>query len=391
MRALFVSPFYYDSLPLLSCVMSSPLHRYQQDLLRSDFIADASQALAIKKLQDLFERLSLQAQAPSLGARLVRTWHRLLKHPQVPVKGLYFWGGVGRGKTYLMDVFFDELPFEQKMRTHFHRFMRRVHQELTELKGEKNPLIKVAERLSLEARVICFDEFFVTDITDAMILAGLLEALFERGVTLVATSNIVPAGLYQNGLQRDRFLPAIALLQQHTEVVNIDGGIDYRLRALQQAALYYAPLTAAADASLEACFLRLAPDAQAIASDVALTVEGRTIVARKVADDVAWFDFFALCDGPRSQRDYIEIAREYHAVVVSNVPLLGQSNDDQARRFIYMVDEFYDRGVKLVISAAEPIVALYSSQGRLTFEFERTQSRLLEMQSEAYLALAHKA
>ena len=371
--------------------MSSPLQRYQQDLLRADFIADESQALAIAKLQDLFERLCQRMQPPSLGESIQRRWNEGLQKPQTPVRGLYFWGGVGRGKTYLMDVFYDELPFEQKMRTHFHRFMRRVHQELTELKGEKNPLVKVAERLSREARVICFDEFFVTDITDAMILAGLLEALFARGVTLVATSNIVPAGLYPNGLQRDRFLPAIALLQRHTEVANIDGGIDYRLRALQQAALFYSPLTPNAETSLNECFLRLAPDAQAIVSDVALTVEGRTITARKVADDVAWFDFYALCDGPRSQRDYIELAREYHAVVVSNVPLLGVGNDDQARRFIYMVDEFYDRGVKLVISAAKPIVQLYCPQGRLTFEFERTQSRLLEMQSEAYLALAHKA
>ncbi|MDZ7924810.1 MAG: cell division protein ZapE [Marinagarivorans sp.] len=371
--------------------MPSPLQRYQQDLLQPDFMADASQALAIAKLQDLFERLCSQSRPLNLAVRMQRAWSIWVKKPQLPVKGLYFWGGVGRGKTYLMDIFFETLPFEQKMRTHFHRFMRRVHQELNELKGEKNPLIKVAERLSREARVICFDEFFVTDITDAMILAGLLTALFERGVTLVATSNIVPTGLYQNGLQRARFLPAIALLQQHTEVVNIDGGIDYRLRALQQAALYYSPLTPEADAQLVECFLRLAPDAQAIVSDVALTVEGRTIMARKVADDVAWFDFYALCDGPRSQRDYIELAREYHAVVVSNVPLLGQGNDDQARRFIYMVDEFYDRGVKLVISAAEPIVALYSPEGRLRFEFERTQSRLLEMQSEDYLALAHKA
>jgi cell division protein ZapE len=205
-----------------------PSARYQQDLEQATFVADSSQAAAVAKLQCLFEQLCVPPKRS--------LFDKLLSRPLTPIRGLYFWGGVGRGKTYLMDVFYEALPFEQKMRTHFHRFMRRVHQELSLLKGEKNPLIKVAERLALEARVVCFDEFFVTDITDAMILAGLLEALFERGVTLVATSNIEPQGLYNNGLQRERFLPAIKLLQQYTEVINVDGGIDYRLRALQQAA-----------------------------------------------------------------------------------------------------------------------------------------------------------
>lgn len=360
----------------------TPMERYQQDLAREDFVCDAAQLEAIDHLQVLYERLLIPTH--------YSLWARLRKRPKLPVRGLYFWGGVGRGKTYLMDVFYDALPFEQKMRTHFHRFMRRVHHELTQLNEQKNPLEQVADVIATETRVICFDEFFVTDITDAMILAGLLEALFARGVTLVATSNIEPQGLYRDGLQRARFLPAIDLLLQHTQVVNVDGGVDYRLRALQQAALFYAPLNTDANSAMVECFLRLAPDHQSIKHNVALVIEGREVAARQLADDVVWFEFAALCDGPRSQRDYIEVAREYHAVLVSNVPQFGLASDDQARRFIYMVDEFYDRNVKLVLSAAAPIVDLYNPGGRLAFEFERTQSRLLEMQSEHYLAQPHK-
>lgn len=359
-----------------------PLLRYQNDLQGEGFVADASQKHAIECLQSLFERVQV---APSYSWR-----QKLLGKKLEPVRGLYFWGGVGRGKTYLMDIFYDELLFEQKMRTHFHRFMRRVHDELASLGEVKNPLLIVADRIAADARVLCFDEFFVTDITDAMILAGLLDALFDRGVTLVATSNIEPEGLYKDGLQRARFLPAIDLLMQHTQVVNVDGGVDYRLRALQQAALYYAPANIDAHNALKACFDRLAPDDHHIEEGIEVIIEGRGIHATQVAGDVIWFDFEAICDGPRSQRDYIELAREYHAVIVANVPVLGVGNDDQARRFIYLVDEFYDRNVKLVVSAAEPIASLYASSGQLTFEFERTQSRLLEMQSEEYLARAHK-
>ncbi|MGB0732897.1 MAG: cell division protein ZapE, partial [Pontibacterium sp.] len=312
------------------------------------------------------------------------------KKVKTPVKGLYFWGGVGRGKTYLMDTFYDSLPFEQKMRTHFHRFMQRVHQELKALDGTPNPLIKIAEKYAQETRIICFDEFFVTDITDAMILGGLLEELFANGVSLVATSNIVPDGLYKDGLQRARFLPAIALLNQHTEVLNVDGGVDYRLRALEQAELYHHPLDAQADESLEKSFVSLIGAGSAINTDEAIEVNGRAITARKVCEDIVWFEFSALCEGPRSQNDYIELSKLYHAVLVSNVPQLGKSNDDAARRFINMVDEFYDTGVKLIVSAEKPISEIYS-EGRLEFEIARTQSRLLEMQSHEYLARAHRA
>lgn len=367
----------------------TPLERYQADLGKADFSFDAAQQAAVEQLQDLYERL-LAARAPvqqTLARRLLARFAS--PAPVVPERGLYFWGGVGRGKTYLMDAFYDSLPFEQKMRAHFHRFMQRVHKELKLLKGEKDPLDIIALKLSGEAQVICFDEFFVSDIADAMILAVLFEQLFQRGVTLVATSNIIPNDLYKDGLQRSRFLPAIALLNEHTQVINVDGGVDYRLRTLEQAELYHYPLDAGADISLQQSFTRLNPDAEHIEEAAELDIEGRPIVARCVSDDVAWFDFTALCDGPRSQNDYIELARIFHAILISDIPRMSVANDDQARRFINLVDEFYDRNVKLVVSAAVPLEQLYSG-GRLEFEFQRTQSRLLEMQSHDYLAKEHR-
>ena len=348
-------------------------------------MADAAQRLAVEKLQSVYEQLIAVSEVKSgLFDRL-----RGRSPRQLPVKGLYFWGGVGRGKTYLMDNFYESLPFEQKMRVHFHRFMRRVHRDLTQYSGVKNPLEKVAEGIARDARVICFDEFFVSDITDAMILGGLMEQLFARGVTLIATSNIVPDKLYTNGLQRQRFLPAIALVKQHCEVVNVDSGTDYRLRALEQAELYHSPLDEQAEVSLHRTFDSLVPARDEVREDVALEVEGRDIACRYVGEDVAWFDFMALCDGPRSQNDYIELAREFHAVLISDVPQLGRDNEDQARRFISLIDEFYDRNVKLAMSVAVPLEAFYRG-GNLAFEFERTLSRLLEMQSHDYLARAHR-
>ncbi|WP_206019887.1 cell division protein ZapE [Pseudomaricurvus alkylphenolicus] len=370
----------------------TPLERYQKDLQREGFNHDPAQEMAVRHLQDLYDRLVADwqvEQRPSGGliSRLKQAFSG--PSPRKLQKGLYFWGGVGRGKTYLMDNFYESLPFKQKMRAHFHRFMRRVHQELKSLDGQKNPLETVADRLANEARVICFDEFFVSDITDAMILANLIQALFDRGVSLVATSNIVPDGLYKDGLQRARFLPAIDMLNQHTLVVNVDGGVDYRLRALEQAELYHFPLDDAADASLLKSFESLVPDKEEIRANVDIEVEGRPIQARFEAEDVAWFDFMALCDGPRSQNDYIELAKEFHAVLVANVPELNRDTDDQARRFINMVDEFYDRNVKLIISAQKPLAEIYAG-GKLNFEFERTTSRLLEMQSHDYLAEPHR-
>lgn len=371
----------------MSTLPLSPLQRYLRDLDKEGFIEDSAQRMAVEKLQQLYEALIADE---ALRAKQASSWFgkfRSKKHE--PVKGLYFWGGVGRGKTYLMDNFYESLPFDRKLRIHFHRFMQRVHSELKTLTDQSDPLLVVADRLAAETRIICFDEFFVSDIGDAMILAGLMEALFERGVSLVCTSNIIPDGLYKDGLQRARFLPAIALVNKHTEVVNVDGGTDYRLRTLQQAELYHHPLDEQAIRNLEKYFTQLAVEAGS-SKGLELSVNGRTLKAERHADDIVWFDFKELCDGPRSQNDYIELAREFHAVILSNVPSMGSENDDQARRFINLIDEFYDRNVKLIVSAETAIHELYNG-GRLNFEFERTESRLLEMQSEEYLASEHRA
>ena len=366
----------------------TPFERYQADLLRPDFSRDAAQQNAVEHLQRLYDRL-VAAESKGQRKNALASWVEKLGRPKPvePIRGLYFWGGVGRGKTYLMDTFFESLPFSRKLRAHFHRFMQRVHRELKALAGAKNPLQLIADRLAQEARVICFDEFFVSDIADAMILGGLFEALCHRGVTFVATSNIEPDGLYKDGLQRSRFLPAIALLKRHTLVLNVDGGTDYRLRALEKAELYHVPLGAAADQLLLQNFRALAPETGM--ADQLLDIEGRAIHARYVADDVVWFDFAELCDGPRSQNDYIELARQYHAVLLGGVPQLTEQKEDQARRFINLIDEFYDRNVKLVLTAAVPLLELYTGV-RLRFEFERTKSRLLEIQTHEYLAREHK-
>ncbi len=368
----------------------SPRERYQQDLQSGVIQPDATQAKTMEAFEALYLQLMEREQRSWLAAIGKQLSSLLFSSGHNSIKGLYLWGGVGRGKTYLMDIFFESLPFQQKMRTHFHRFMKRVHAELKTLKNQTNPLDIVADRLAKEARVLCFDEFFVSDITDAMILANLLDGLFKRDVVLITTSNIPPKDLYKDGLQRARFLPAIDLLERYTQVKNVDGGVDYRLRALKQAQLFYSPNNDAAKSGLHNFFKGLVPDPNAVSKSDAIEIEGRNIPIVREADDVVWFDFYALCDGPRSQSDYIEIAREYHAVIVENVPLFKGQNDDQARRFIYMVDEFYDRHVKLIMSAEAPIHELYQ-EGRLGFEFERTISRVQEMQSEEYLAREHRA
>jgi cell division protein ZapE len=378
----------------------SPMARYRADLARDDFHHDPAQERAVEHLQRLHDELVANPRpvprgtvaGKGLTSRMAGLFGRRARRedtaPAVPeVDGLYVWGGVGRGKTYLVDAFYESLPFPDKMRTHFHRFMQRVHNELVHYKGEKNPLRLIATKFAAEARVICFDEFFVKDITDAMILANLLEALFENGVVLVATSNIVPDDLYRDGLQRSRFLPAIELIKRHCEVVNVDSGIDYRLRALERAEIFHAPLDEDAEAELARSFREIAGhDGEPSAP---IEVNHRVLRTRRLHDDVVWFEFRELCDGPRSQNDYIELAREFHSVLVSNVTRMNGATDDQARRFINMVDEFYDRGVKLLMSAEAPAESLYTD-GRLAFEFRRTLSRLQEMQSREYLALPHK-
>ncbi|KJG10498.1 cell division protein ZapE [Photobacterium kishitanii] len=370
----------------------TPLNKYHADLQRLDFFADPAQAQAVTHLNDLYHRLI----APVAPLPATTEWQRLWSATKtlfqttttqadiVPVTGLYFWGGVGRGKTYLVDTFYDCLPIERKMRIHFHRFMYRVHQQLQLLDGTEDPLEHVADNFKQQTDIICFDEFFVSDITDAMILATLLDALFRRGITLVATSNIAPDCLYRNGLQRARFLPAIALIEQHCLVVNIDAGIDYRLRSLAQAEIYYSPLGPQADANLARYFEQLSFEPRYYAKDI--IINQRPITTQREASGVVQFSFHQLCQTARSQNDYIEIAQLYHTVLIADVMVMKEQ--DAARRFIAMVDEFYERNVTVIISAAVPLIELYT-EGRLLFEFERCCSRLIEMQSEQYLARAH--
>ncbi len=354
---------------------------YELSLRREGHVRDPAQLDVIARLEDLQQRIV--AQPPRKGG--LRTMF-LRSRPRAPVRGLYLWGGVGRGKTFLMDLFYDTLAIRQKRRVHFHRMMHDVHDRMQALSFVENPLDKVAQQIALETRVLCFDEFFVSDIGDAMILGGLLEGLFTRGVTLVATSNCMPDDLYRDGLQRQRFLPAISLLHEHTDVVNLDGNTDYRLRLLQKAGTYLSPNDAAAADKLRHFFDEAA--STQIDADIDLDINGRPVRAHRCAKGIAWFDFDAICDGPRSQADYIEIARWYPSVVVSGVPQFDATRDDQARRFIALVDEFYDRRVKLVLSAAAAVNELYAGE-RVRLEFQRTRSRLEEMQSHDYLAAPH--
>lgn len=367
--------------------MATPWERYQDALKGSGFVEDDAQREAVAHLQSLFDRLLVSQPPATTGVR--GFWNRLRGVSPEPETGLYLWGGVGRGKTWLMDTFFDALPIEDKRRLHFHRFMREVHGRLGRLRDEANPLDRVAAEWAGETRLICFDEFYVSDIADAMILGNLLHGLFERGVTLVATSNIPPERLYEDGLQRERFRPAIELIQRHCEVLNVDGGTDYRLRTLEQAEIFYDAGASGVDEALERDFDRLVPDAASARRDDVLAIEGREVPVRRAADGVVWFRFDAICDGPRGQADYIEIARCYHTVVIDGVPVFDWQRENQARRFISLVDEFYDRGVKLILAAAAPVEELYQGE-RLGFEFERTRSRLIAMRSHDYLAAPHQ-
>lgn len=355
---------------------------YRAECARLGYAEDEAQQQIVARLDDL--RARLLAPAPKTG--LLRG---LLsrKRGRQGQRGLYIWGGVGRGKTWLMDLFFQSLPFKNKQRSHFHRFMQSVHDELKKYPDEPNPLERVADKIASRARLICFDELFVSDIADAMLLGTLFGALFERGVTLVATSNVAPDDLYKGGLQRARFLPAIRLLKEHTEVVHMAPGADYRLRMLERATTWFDTSDPEHAQRLEDLFVEVAGEPGRSGST--LTINHRRLHAHRQADDVIWFTFEELCEGPRSQSDYIELARCYHTVFLSDVPVLMPEHENAARRFISLVDEFYDRAVKLVVSAAAPIQTFYRGS-KLTFEFERTTSRLIEMQSQAYLAREHK-
>lgn len=366
----------------------TPLERYQNDIAENGFQRDEAQHQAVAALDKLYHAI---VDFQSTPTPQLSKWQKLMgkKAPTPkPPKGLYFWGGVGRGKTYLMDAFFDALPTERKMRVHFHRFMYRVHDELKRLGDVENPLSSVAEKFKKEADVVCFDEFFVSDITDAMILATLLQEMFKRQMVLVATSNIEPQNLYRNGLQRARFLPAIDMILQRCDVLNVDSGVDYRLRTLEQAEIYHHPLDEQATLNLNKYYQQLAGERKSVAHQI--EINHRHIDVIEASDGVLHASFAQLCQTMRSQNDYIELSRIYHTVLLADVKQMSGKIDDAARRFIALVDEFYERNVKLIVSAEVPMDSLYT-QGQLEFEFKRCLSRLTEMQSHEYLTREHLA
>ncbi|TFZ00726.1 cell division protein ZapE [Ramlibacter henchirensis] len=353
---------------------------YEAELKARGYESDPAQLRAVEALDRCAQEWAEFKEQRS------NVFKKLINRPDIP-RGVYMWGGVGRGKSFLMDCFFNAVPLRRKTRLHFHEFMREVHRELTELQGTVNPLDALGERIAKRFRLICFDEFHVADITDAMILHRLLQALFDNGVGFVTTSNFRPDDLYPNGLHRDRILPAIALLNEKLEVVNVDNGIDYRRRTLEHLKLYHTPLGAQADAEMSRAFDELA---EAHYEDPTLHIEQREIRARRRAGGVVWFDFRTLCGGPRSQNDYLEIATQFHTVLLSDVPYMPVNLASEARRFTWLVDVLYDRRVKLIMSAAVAPEALYT-EGPLAHEFPRTVSRLNEMQSAEFLAEEHRS
>ncbi|WP_114152016.1 cell division protein ZapE [Chromobacterium haemolyticum] len=359
----------------------SPKAWYQAASEKPGFIHDEAQAAAIEELDLLWHQLV------EFKNKRNRFLGRSLRSPDVP-KGLYFWGGVGRGKSFLMDAFYACVPYRRKRRIHFHNFMAEVHRELRALAGSKDPLLAYADKIARDTRLLCFDEFHVSDIADAMMLGRLLSALFERGVVLVTTSNYAPDGLYPNGLQRQNFLPTIELIKRELKVLNVDGGNDYRLRELTREPLFMVPADTASEEKMEQLFQRLSHGVEQ--KKRSIQVLGREIPVKRLAAGVIWFDFLALCDGPRAQTDYLEIATEYHTVFVSGIPKITAREASIARRFTWLVDVFYDNRVKLVASAAAEPEQLYT-EGVQAGEFFRTASRLTEMQSRSYLELPHQS
>jgi cell division protein ZapE len=357
----------------------SVLQAYQAELTARGYTADPAQLRAVEAL----ERCAIEW--AKFKEKRSNAFKKLINRPEIP-RGVYMFGGVGRGKSFLMDCFYNAVPLRRKTRLHFHEFMREVHRELSGLQGTVNPLDELARRIAKKYRLICFDEFHVADITDAMILHRLLAALFDNGVGLVTTSNFKPDDLYPNGLHRDRIKPAIALLNQKLEVINVDNGTDYRRRTLEQLELYHVPLGAVADAAMRNAFDRLAecPDENPV-----LHIEAREIRSRRRAGGMVWFDFKTLCGGPRSQNDYLEIATQFHTVLLSDVPHMPMRMASEARRFTWLVDVLYDRRVKLILSAEVAPELLYL-EGPLAHEFPRTVSRLNEMRSREFLALERR-
>ncbi|MDE9435624.1 AFG1 family ATPase [Xenorhabdus bovienii] len=369
----------------------TPSSLYQSALSEGQYQPDEVQCNTVARLDiihhDLGNRSPEQA-LPSSGLKSIlgRLFGGLSTEQPRPVQGLYMWGGVGRGKTWLMDMFFQSLPTDRKLRLHFHRFMLRVHEELTALQGHENPLDVIADGFKAQTDVLCFDEFFVSDITDAMILGTLLEALFKRGIALVATSNIPPDELYRNGLQRARFLPAIEQIKKYCDVMNVDAGIDYRLRTLTQAHLYLTPLSEDNRQEMHRMFQRLA--GREGEPNPVLEINHRSMPAISSVDGVLAINFKTLCEDPRSPLDYIALSKLYHSVLLHDTPAMTALDESAARRFLALVDEFYERHVKLIINAETPMERIYQGE-LLTFEYRRCLSRLQEMQSEEYLKLPH--
>ncbi|EKT59153.1 cell division protein ZapE [Providencia rettgeri] len=370
----------------------TPIMRYQQALADGNYQPDDVQKLAVERLDKIYQQLvnatssTLQDKPSGLKQRFNRLLGKTSTAPVVPIQGLYMWGGVGRGKTWLMDMFYESLPGTRKLRLHFHRFMKKVQEDLMALQGQENPLDIIADEFKKQTDVLCFDEFFVSDITDAMILGTLLEGLFARGITLVATSNIIPDNLYRNGLQRARFLPAIEQIKKYCDVMNVDAGIDYRLRTLTQAHLFLSPINHENRQHLDEVFVKLAGKEGEV--NPVLEVNHRKMPAIRAAEGVLAIGFKVLCEEPRSQNDYIYLSNCYHTVLLYDVPVMGTNDENSARRFLALIDEFYERKVKLVINAEVPMESLYQGQ-LLAFEYQRCLSRLQEMQSEEYLKIPH--
>ena len=352
---------------------------YEKTLAERGYEADPAQLRAVDSLE------RCENEWADYKARRSNALTKLISRPPIP-RGVYMYGGVGRGKSFLMDCFFNAVPLQRKTRLHFHEFMREVHRELAELHGIVNPLEELGRRVARRYRLICFDEFHVADITDALILHRLLEALFANRVSIVTTSNFAPDDLYPNGLHRDRILPAIELLEERLEVIGVDNGVDYRQNTLQQLEIYHMPLGPDADAAMTLAFERLA---EARDESRILKIEHREIRARRRAGGVVWFEFREICGGPRSQNDYLELSTQFHTLMLSNVPQMSPRLASEARRFTWLVDVLYDRRVKLIMSAAVPAEALYT-EGPLAHEFPRTVSRLREMRSPEFLALARR-
>jgi cell division protein ZapE len=349
---------------------------YEAELQARGYTADPAQLRAVDALERCAREWAAYKEKRSNAIK------KLINRPDIP-RGVYMYGGVGRGKSFLMDCFYNAVPLRRKTRLHFHEFMREVHRELSDLQGTVNPLDVLAQRMALRYKLICFDEFHVADITDALILHRLLAALFENGVGFVTTSNFKPDDLYPGGMHRDRILPAIALLNERLEVLSVDNGTDYRQRTMESVKMYHLPLGLQAEQEMEAAFVALAETHD---EDPVLHIEARQIHALRKAGGIVWFDFKTLCGGPRSQNDYLEIASRFHTVLLSNVPQMPVRLASEARRFTWLVDVLYDRRVKLILSAAVAPEDLYT-EGPMSHEFPRTVSRLNEMQSKEFLAL----